>query len=162
MLGNKRGLSTIVVTLIIILISLVAVGIVWVVVRNLINSGTNQASVQYMCNGVDMEATALPICTGTGGMIRLCSVTIQRQGTGNDVMGGVKLSFENATSGVVSPLVYTFAGNVAPMGVVNGSQITQLNTTINTADTLVVSTYFIDTSGNQYVCQNPTSFRLTP
>jgi len=36
MKANKRGLSTIVVTLIIILISLVAVGIVWVVVNNLI------------------------------------------------------------------------------------------------------------------------------
>jgi len=37
---KKRGLSTIVITLIIILISLVAVGIVWVVVRNLIEETT--------------------------------------------------------------------------------------------------------------------------
>jgi len=37
---GKKGLSTIVITLIIILISLVAVGIIWVVVRNVIRSGT--------------------------------------------------------------------------------------------------------------------------
>jgi hypothetical protein len=37
---KKRGLSTIVVTLIIILVSLVAVGIVWVVVQNVLKSGT--------------------------------------------------------------------------------------------------------------------------
>jgi len=39
---NRRGLSTVVITLLIILISLVAVGIVWVVVRNLVSSGTKE------------------------------------------------------------------------------------------------------------------------
>jgi len=42
---KKRGLSTIVVTLIIILISLVAVGIIWVVVRNVIQTGTEQVAL---------------------------------------------------------------------------------------------------------------------
>jgi hypothetical protein len=37
---QKRGLSTIIVTLILILVSLVAVGIIWVVVRNVIQTGT--------------------------------------------------------------------------------------------------------------------------
>lgn len=39
---GKKGLSTVVVALIIILISLVAIGIVWVVVRNLFSSGTKE------------------------------------------------------------------------------------------------------------------------
>jgi len=42
---NHKGLSTIVITLIIILISLVAVGIVWVVVRNVINTGTKEVTL---------------------------------------------------------------------------------------------------------------------
>jgi hypothetical protein len=37
---QKRGLSTVIVTLILILVSLVAVGIIWVVVRNVIQTGT--------------------------------------------------------------------------------------------------------------------------
>ena len=41
---NKRGLSTIVVTLLMILLSLVAIGVVWVVVSNILKSGTQQAS----------------------------------------------------------------------------------------------------------------------
>lgn len=41
---NRRGLSTVIVTLLFILLSLVAVGIVWVVVSNLLKSGTQQAS----------------------------------------------------------------------------------------------------------------------
>ena len=40
--SNKRGLSTIVVTLILIVLSLVAVGVVWVVVSNLLNTGTQR------------------------------------------------------------------------------------------------------------------------
>jgi len=39
---NRRGLSTIIVTLILILLSLVAVGIVWVVVSNILQSGAEQ------------------------------------------------------------------------------------------------------------------------
>ena len=45
--SNKRGLSTIVVTLILIVLSLVAVGVVWVVVSNLLNTGTQQANFQF-------------------------------------------------------------------------------------------------------------------
>jgi len=41
----KRGLSTIVITLIIILVSLVAIGIIWVVVRNMIQTGSEQISM---------------------------------------------------------------------------------------------------------------------
>jgi len=42
---NQRGLSTIVVTLIIVLVSLVAVGVVWVVIKNVINSGSNDITL---------------------------------------------------------------------------------------------------------------------
>jgi hypothetical protein len=42
---EKRGLSTIVVTLIIILVSLVAVGVIWIVVRNVIQTGSQQISM---------------------------------------------------------------------------------------------------------------------
>jgi len=42
---NRRGLSTIVVTLIIILVSLVAVGIIWIVVRNVIQTGTEEIAM---------------------------------------------------------------------------------------------------------------------
>ena len=47
MFKDKRGLSTIVVTLILIVLSLVAVGVVWVVVSNLLNTGTQQANFQF-------------------------------------------------------------------------------------------------------------------
>ncbi len=42
---NKKGLSTVIITLIIILVSLVAVGIIWIVVRNVIQSGSEGISM---------------------------------------------------------------------------------------------------------------------
>jgi hypothetical protein len=42
---DSKGLSTIVATLLIILLTLVAVGIVWVVVRNVIQNGAEQVSL---------------------------------------------------------------------------------------------------------------------
>ena len=47
MFKDKRGLSTIVVTLILIVLSLVAVGVIWVVVSNLLNTGTQQATSSF-------------------------------------------------------------------------------------------------------------------
>jgi cysteine-rich repeat protein len=43
--GNSRGLSTIVATLLVILLTLVAVGIIWVVVKNVIQQGAEQVSL---------------------------------------------------------------------------------------------------------------------
>jgi len=51
---GKKGLSTIVITLIIILISLVAVGIIWVVVRNVIQSGTEGIALGQFTLGADI------------------------------------------------------------------------------------------------------------
>jgi hypothetical protein len=51
---NSRGLSTIVLTLIIIVISLVAVGIVWVVVQNLLNSGSKEVGLGKFTINLDI------------------------------------------------------------------------------------------------------------
>ena len=47
MIKSKKGLSTIVVTLILIVLSLVAVGVVWVVISNLLNTGTQQTTSSF-------------------------------------------------------------------------------------------------------------------
>jgi hypothetical protein len=53
--GEKRGLSTIVATLLIILLTLVAVGIVWVVVRNVIIANSEQISLGKLTLDLKME-----------------------------------------------------------------------------------------------------------
>ena len=48
---QKSGLSTVITTMIIILISLVAIGVFWIVVRNVLNSGTQQISLEKFTIG---------------------------------------------------------------------------------------------------------------
>jgi hypothetical protein len=52
--GDVRGLSTIVATLLIILLTLVAVGIVWAVVRNVINTNAQQISLGKFTVGLEI------------------------------------------------------------------------------------------------------------
>ncbi len=146
MFSNKRGLSTIVVTLIIILISLVAVGIVWVVVRGLINSGTQGLDISAKCLNVDVEATAVA-CSSTGSS-RMCNVTLKRTGTGSEAIGGVKLIFKNVTAGTSSGLI-SVPGDI---GVLVTTTTLPQNTTLVNPDRVEVTAFFEDASGNDQIC----------
>jgi len=157
MFGDKRALSTIIVTLIIILISLVAVGIVWVVVRNLISGGTEGIEVNSKCMNVIIEPTKVN-CSNSG-VSRICDVQLMRSGTGSDEIGGVKLIFKNSTSGASSNLL-TLEGNIEALV---GKKETGVNTTVLASagvDTLEVTAFFKDTSGNDQICAQTGSFEF--
>ena len=149
MIGDKRGLSTIVVTLIIILLSLVAVGIVWVVVRNIIVGGGAGVQVNSECLNVDVAASNV-VCS-SGAANKVCNLSLVRTGTGSDVIAGVKLVFRNSTSGVNSALIDS-SGDIPQLV---GRKILSLDSNITNANgvnSLDVSAYFKDDSGNQQLC----------
>jgi len=52
---NKRGLSAVVITLIIILLVLVAIGIIWVVVRNILSEGSEEVSLGKFMIDLNIE-----------------------------------------------------------------------------------------------------------
>ena len=54
--GNKRGLSDVVTTLVIILISLVAIGVVWVVIQNVIQKGSEQVELGQFTLDLQIKA----------------------------------------------------------------------------------------------------------
>ena len=154
MLGGKRGLSTVVTTLIIVLISVLAVGIVWVVVRNLINSESFGVDVGVKCLNVYVEATAIN-CSSTGSS-RICDVTLKRTGTGTNQIGGVKLVFRNATSGTNSPLI-NVAGNIEQLV---GKKQTGINTTLPGVNQVDVTAFFSD-AGNEHLCSQTNPFKTS-
>jgi hypothetical protein len=83
MLYNKKGLSTVVTTLIIILLVLVAVGIIWIVVRGVIEQGADQVDVSSACPLIDVRIIGNGTCTST-----TCTVNLERK-AGGDTFGGV-------------------------------------------------------------------------
>ncbi|MCX6749230.1 MAG: hypothetical protein NTW17_00595 [Candidatus Pacearchaeota archaeon] len=58
-MNNKKGLSAIVATLIIILLTLVAVGIVWIVIRNVIQSGAEQTELGLYSLDLEIKSVQL-------------------------------------------------------------------------------------------------------
>jgi hypothetical protein len=149
MIKNKRGLSTIVITLILILLSLVAVGIVWVVVNNIIKSGAKGIDTSAKCLNVNVEATAVK-CAGTN-----CNVTLMRTGTESEAITGVKLVFKNSTAGTSSAVIDE-PGNIE---VLAGKSINDVPAGI-VPDKIEVTAYFEDDSGNEQLCGQTTSFEF--
>jgi len=91
---NHRGLSTVVITLIIILISLVAVGIIWVVVRNVIQTGTEQIDLGKFT--VDLSIKNAYIKSGN------ISVDVQRNAGQREISKIKFILFDGQNSEVVT------------------------------------------------------------
>jgi len=87
---NRKGLSTIVITLIIILISLVAVGIIWVVVRNVIQSGTEGIALGQFTLGADI------INVNVDNSSNNVSLSVKRS-SGEGEITGIKFIFSDET-----------------------------------------------------------------
>jgi len=141
---NKRGLSAVVTTLIIILLVLVAIGIIWVVVRNIIQGGAGGIELSAKCLNINVKATAVSCSDG------ICDVTLTRTGSNNDELAGVKLVFFNETenSGVID--------NSENVETLVKKTIT-INSTLSAPNKIEVTVYFEDESGNEKRCSQTTS-----
>jgi hypothetical protein len=140
MIKNKRGMSDIVVTLVIILLSLIAIGVVWVVVNNLLKSGTESVEITQKCSKVQLEVVAVS-CTQAG----LCNVTAKKTGT-NDELAGVKLVFSNAAGN------YSAAQDTAGDLTLAPKILGQYTTGITNATVVQVTPYFKDASNKVQDC----------
>ena len=144
---NKRGLSAIVATLIIILLVLVAVGIIWVVVRNLIQGGAEQIDISTKCIAIDLRAVSVAPVVGEAGNY---SVTLKRM-AGGETIDGVKIALFNETtnSGVLNEFEDFTVLETRTETVVAG---------IANANKLEYTAYFLDASGNEKLCPQTNSF----
>ncbi len=161
---SKRGLSTVVTTLIIVLLVLVAIGIIWAVIRGIIESGTGQIDVRSKCIEVDVRATAatytapvaddLLTTTIDETVIGGYTVTLYR-GAGGDDIEGVKLVFYDSTGD--SSDVIPVSGNIVPLTskTWGPSSITGLT---GTANKVKVTVYFKNEAGVEQLCGTSSEF----
>ena len=145
---DKRGLDAVVTTLLIILLVLVAVGIIWVVVRNVVQQGSEQIDISAKCLSVDIQAVSVAPVAGNA---TAYSVTLRRA-AGGDAIAGIKVAiFNNATNG----------------GVVEfGNALDELETATQTvagvanANRIEYTPYFVDASGNEQLCSQTGEFNF--
>lgn len=147
---NKKGLSDIVTTLIIILLVLVAIGVIWAVVSNLLDNSTNKISQANKCLDIDVRATRV-VETTTGNY----NVTLQRSSTGEGQVGA-KIQVLSATdaSGVIN-----FGEGVMlnPLDIMTR----EVNAELASATTVRVTPYFLDENTNkETLCPTTTEFNF--
>ncbi|OGJ13211.1 hypothetical protein A3K82_01400 [Candidatus Pacearchaeota archaeon RBG_19FT_COMBO_34_9] len=146
---NRKGLSAVVIALILILLALAAISIVWVVVNNIIKSGTKNADITAKCLNVNVEATASTCAAG------VCDIIIMRTGTEDDAIAGVKLVFRDSTAGTSSAVIDE-AGNIEALA---GKSV-NVDTGLTAPDSVEVTAYFEDASGNKQLCGLTTTFEF--
>ncbi len=142
MITNRKGLSAVVGTILIILLVIVAVGIIWAVASGLFKGGGEQMTLGTKCTAVDIDVVAS--CNATTGN---CTVTLNR-GAGGEDFAGVKLVFSNDTSSNI----VTKTDNI---GALLMKQYTDEDTGIENASKLEVTVYFEDEAGAEQFCPQP-------
>ncbi len=150
---NKRGLSAIVITVILVALVLVAVGVVWAVVNNLIQTGTESSEMEGKCLTLDLRATKVS-CTDSNPDV--CNVTFERTGSGSHEIGGTKIVFRDSTTDESSSVI-DVSGNIQRLV---GKTEPNINTTLIDPDEVEVTAYFIDDSGNEYLCSQTIPFEF--
>jgi len=140
MIGNKKGISMIVSTMIIILLVIVAVGILWFAARGIFEGGGEQLALSSKCLAVDMKASGS--CNATS-----CNATLERR-AGGEAFGGVKLVVSSAAANVIVEQ----AGNVAPL---EKTTITNAITDLADPTKMEIVVYFEDDAGAEQLCAGP-------
>jgi len=161
MLANKKGVSMIVSTMIIILLVIVAVGIIWFVARGTLEGGSQQFALGSKCLSVDIEASAS--CKDVVGTTYdgNCTARLERK-PGGEAIGGVRLIFtsvdgsENFIEDVVGDItefqIKTVGTDAEPINVSFSSVLTYGN-----VSKMEVMAYFLDESGNPQLCSGATA-----
>lgn len=80
---NKKGLSTIITTLLIILLVLVAIGIVWVVVQNILTTGTENVGLLSQCPMIQLQIKGVTNCGLEATGRENCTVQLYRPSGGD-------------------------------------------------------------------------------
>jgi len=100
MINDKKGMSAVIIMVIMIGLALVVIAIAWVVIQGIVSEGTNTSAIKAKCLNTALEFTQVREGTEHLEDAPSYDVFIMRKGTNSDD-AGVKLTF-TSTSGVIS------------------------------------------------------------
>ena len=138
---NEKGMSAIIVTLLLVMLSIVLTGVVFVAVHNIIKTGTQQVSSSSQCLNSGAEVTSFS-CLQDGTQ---CNVTVRRT-SGSDSIGGVRLIFTNDKG---ESNVSDSPGNIVTLAT---KSITATNIGVINITQVGVAIYFLDSAEKPIPC----------
>jgi len=152
-MNNKQGLSTVVTTLIIILLVLVAVGIIWGVVNNLLTKSSETIGSSTKCLDLDIRATKIAN-NSADGTDDDYKVTLKRSSAGDNEEIYAKVFFTNSAG---DSYIGDFTNGLLPLAsdTMNFDQ-----TTVANATKVEVTAYYLDKSGAEKLCPITTEFEI--
>ena len=151
----KKGVSQIIVTVIMITIVLAAIGVVWVIIQNVLQGGAGDIDLSSKCLKVNLQATRMD-CTAAA----TCTVTVKRNSGGDEEFGGMKVVFSNRTSGNTGSNVADFSSNIQELGTATSPALTHGMAAPEKPNTVEVTAYFLDESGSEQLCSQGRKFEF--
>lgn len=145
---NKRGVSSIVVTVLIIFLVFAVVSVLWVAISKIAQRGAAEIELNQRCLEVNIMATALKNITDTN-----YSITLKRSPSGEEVEG-VKLLFFNPddeTSEIID-----LPEKISPLETLTRS----IETKITNINKVELTPYFKDESDNELICPTTASYEF--
>jgi len=139
-MNNKKGLSAIIGTLLIILLVIVAVGIIWVVIRGTLEGGVEDLDIGAKCLDSSIKVTAVD-CLATAGT---CAVTVQRE-TGADEIAGIRAIVSDGASSSSTDR----DGDLEALGIVT---IDVTDDLVDDATSAEAAIYFTNSAGEKQLC----------
>lgn len=149
---NKKAISTIIITVIMVALVLVAIGVVWVVINRIITSSSENINWGEKCLSINIVPTTTS-CTGTA-----CTLTLKRTGSSKDVIAGVKVQYRKADGtldATIDDIPQATLGAVATTSLSEKTLtgiVVDAFTANNPYTKVEVVLYFKDTAGNEKYC----------
>ena len=153
MMENKRGMSAVITTLIIILLVIVALGIIWVVVKNVIDSGVEQVEWAEKCRPVEVQLVKINE-TLEGNY----AVTLTRTSAGDTEIDGIRMVVSDGTK---FSDVIEFSETLNKLETKTDLTVvsligTDVEDNVTLATQLEMTPYFVDDLGEEHLCETRT------
>ena len=139
MVKNTKAMSQIVTTVILVVLVLVAIGIVWGVISNLVGDSADDIDAGAKCLAIVVDATAVVNTT-----LDDYSVTITRAAGGDEIDGVVATIFSDTENGGLQDLESTISE-------LETETITDV-VGVEDANRIEITPFFNDASGNPSYC----------
>lgn len=140
---NKRGLSEIVTTLIMVLLGIVIVGVIWAVVSGLVNNTRTQAELNTKC-----QDSTISITYANCSAADYCIVTIKRDQGTDPIVGLTAIAI-----GSQGQTKTNSTANVLPIGTSAQVNISGISSIKNI--TRIDASVLLDNRGKNFTCNNP-------
>jgi hypothetical protein len=148
---NNKGLSTIVTTLIIILLTLVAIGIIWAVVSNLLNRSSGTVESTTKCIDIDIRATKV-VENGNGNY----TITLKRSANGEGEMCAKIVIYNNVTQSSVLDFSTRCLQPLESYSQTFDSGLADLTN----ANRVEVTPYYLDANNKEKLCTITTNYEF--